>query len=111
MEKSPVFIGAVAKAPDGSMGISMAPLATKDHARQRGAMAYCFTNQALLQQQSLMKLHIDKLIAQLKQMTRRGEPVDMSSWCECEAPSPFDSASPGVADAYEIQICRHIHDI
>lgn len=110
MEKSPVFIGAVAKAPDGSMGISMAPLATKDHARQRGAMAYCFTNQALLQQQSLMKIHIDKLISQLKKMTRQGEAVDMSSWCTYET-SKCDSSSLGLADAYEIQISRHIHDI
>lgn len=110
MEKSPVFIGAVAKAPDGSMGISMAPLATKDHARQRGAMAYCFTNQALLQQQSLMKIHIDKLIAQLKKMTRQGEPVNMSNWCEYQGPK-CDSTLLGMTGSDKTSHYRHIHHV
>ena len=105
MEKSPVFIGAVAKAADGSMGISMAPLATKDHARQRGAMAYCFTNQALLQQQSLMKVHVDKLIAQLRKMTRQGEPANMSNWCKFGR-----NLIRQRVDAYHNRNHRHIHD-
>ncbi|KAJ4386001.1 hypothetical protein N0V93_008892 [Gnomoniopsis smithogilvyi] len=60
----------------------MAPLATRDHARQRGAVSWCFTNSALLQQQKLMKIHIDKLVNQLKIMASKGQPADMSNWCK-----------------------------
>lgn len=79
MEKSPIFLGAVGDV-DGQTGVSLALNA--EHARQRRALGYLFTNSALLQQESLLRLHVHKLIAVLKRMAAESQPVDVSSWCK-----------------------------
>ncbi|KAK8013885.1 hypothetical protein PG990_007181 [Apiospora arundinis] len=77
MEKSPIFLGAVGKL-DGQTGVSLALNA--DHARQRRALGYLFTNSALLRFEPLMKLQVQKFIALMEEKTSQGEPVDVSSW-------------------------------
>ncbi|KAI9685292.1 MAG: Cytochrome P450 monooxygenase abl2 [Bathelium mastoideum] len=77
MEKSPIFLGAVGNV-DGQTGVSLALNA--DHARQRRALGYLFTNSALLQQEGLLAFHVHKLVAKLKKMASEDRPVDVSSW-------------------------------
>lgn len=77
MEKSPIFLGAVASV-DGQTGLSLA--VNGEHSRQRRALGYLFTNSALLQQESLLRLHVHKLVAVLKKMALENRPVDFSSW-------------------------------
>lgn len=78
MEKSPIFLGAVGSV-DGQTGVSLA--LNSEHARQRRALGYLFTNTALLQQESLLQLHAHKLVSVLKKMADENRPVDFSSWC------------------------------
>ncbi|KAF2655000.1 cytochrome P450 [Lophiostoma macrostomum CBS 122681] len=77
MEKSPIFLGAVGNV-GGQTGVSLALNA--EHGRQRRALGYLFTNSALLQHESILQLHIKKLVAILKQRSSEGQPVDASSW-------------------------------
>lgn len=79
MEKSPVFLGAVGSV-DGQTGVSLA--LSGEHTRQRRALGYLFTNSALLQQESLLRLHVHKLVAVFKKMAAENRPVDFSSWCK-----------------------------
>ena len=90
MEKSPIFLGAVGSV-DGHTGVSLA--LNEDHSRQRRALGYLFTNIALLQQESLLRLHVHKLVAVLKEMASENRPVDFSSWCKPYPTSSSFSAS------------------
>ncbi|KAG6358365.1 hypothetical protein INS49_014249 [Diaporthe citri] len=77
MEKSPIFLGAVGGV-DGQTGVSLALNA--EHARQRRALGYLFTNSALLQFENLMKIQVEKFLAVLGQMADEKQPADLSSW-------------------------------
>jgi len=79
MEKSPIFLGAVGS-ENGQTGVSLALNA--EHARQRRALGYLFTNSALLQQESLLKLHVHKLMGALKKKAAENQAVDFASWCK-----------------------------
>ncbi len=79
MEKSPIFLGAVGSV-EGQTGVSLAT--GENHARQRRALGYLFTNSALLQQENLLRLHVHKLIEVLKKRAAESQPVDFSSWCK-----------------------------
>ena len=79
MEKSPIFLGAVGSV-EGQTGVSLA-LGT-EHARQRKALGYLFTNTALLHEESLLRFHVHKLVAVFKKMAAENQPVDFSSWCK-----------------------------
>ncbi|KAI1854401.1 hypothetical protein JX265_012435 [Neoarthrinium moseri] len=76
-EKSPLFIGAVNNL-NGHTGISLAP--NESHTRQRKALSAPFTNQALLQQQEILLLHVHKLIEVFKKMAASGQPANMANW-------------------------------
>ncbi|KLU89743.1 cytochrome P450 monooxygenase [Magnaporthiopsis poae ATCC 64411] len=84
-EKSPVFIGAVSPL-DGQTGVSLANNA--EHTRQRRALAAPFTNRALLQQESILQVHVDKLVAALTARARRNEAVNLAEWCACSDQPP-----------------------
>ena len=79
MEKSPIFLGAVGSI-DGQTGVSLASKA--EHTRQRRALGFLFTTSALLQQESLIRLHVHKLITMLKKREADNRAVDVSSWCK-----------------------------
>lgn len=79
MEKSPIFLGAVGGV-DGQTGVSLALNA--DHARQRRALGYLFTNSALLKFENLLKIQVERFIAVLGQKADDKEPADLSSWCK-----------------------------
>lgn len=79
MEKHPVFIGAVAKV-GGAVGISMAPLATKDHSRHRRALGYSFATSALVEQQEIILKQVRNLISHLKVFARKEKAIDMTDW-------------------------------
>lgn len=79
MEKSPIFLGAVGGV-DGQTGVSLALNA--DHARQRRALGYLFTNSALLKFETLLKIQVERFIAVLGQKADNKEPADLSSWCK-----------------------------
>ncbi|KAK8137103.1 hypothetical protein PG984_005043 [Apiospora sp. TS-2023a] len=76
-EKSELFIGAV-NPLNGSVGISLAP--NEIHTRQRKALAAPFTNKALLQQESILQVHVDKFVAAMKKMAREGQAVNLANW-------------------------------
>lgn len=82
MEKSAIFLGAVGSV-EGQTGVSLALNA--EHTRQRRALGYLFTNTALLQHESLLRLHVNKLVTVLKKKAAENHPIDVSSWCK---PSP-----------------------
>ncbi|KAI1361350.1 cytochrome P450 [Xylaria arbuscula] len=77
MEKSPVFLGAVG-AQDGQTGVSLAM--KEHHNRQRKALGYLFTNNALLQLEGIVKIHIRKLVAALHVKAVKNRPSDVSNW-------------------------------
>ncbi|KAK7992983.1 hypothetical protein PG988_001777 [Apiospora saccharicola] len=77
MEKSPIFLGAVGKV-DGATGVSLALNA--DHARQRRALGYLFTNSALLRFEALMKLQVQKFIEVMEKHAAQGTSVNVASW-------------------------------
>ncbi|KAM0794725.1 cytochrome P450 [Usnea florida] len=77
MEKSAIFLGAVGNV-DGQTGVSLA--LNEEHTRQRRALGHLFTNSALLQQETILRLHVRKLITVLKEMAAKTQPVDFSSW-------------------------------
>jgi len=79
MEKSPIFLGAVGNV-DGQTGVSLA--LNKEHARQRRALGYLFTNSALLHLEDLTQAQIRKFISMLKTMAAEGQAVDVADWCE-----------------------------
>ncbi|KAL2188162.1 cytochrome P450 [Thermothelomyces heterothallicus CBS 203.75] len=77
MEKSPIFLGAVGSV-DGQTGVSLA--VNKEHARQRRALGYLFTNSALAHLEGLTQAQIHKFISKLKSMAAEGQAVDVSDW-------------------------------
>ncbi|KAH7027179.1 cytochrome P450 [Microdochium trichocladiopsis] len=77
MEKSPIFLGAVGSV-DGQTGVSLA--VNKEHARQRRALGYLFTNSALLRLESVLQDHTQKLIDILKRRESENRAVDVSDW-------------------------------
>jgi cytochrome P450 len=81
MEKSPIFLGAVGNV-DGQTGVSLA--LNKEHARQRRALGYLFTNSALVHLEDLAQAQIQKFITKLKEMAAEDQAVDVSDWCKCQ---------------------------
>ena len=79
MEKSPIFLGAVGSV-DGQTGVSLA--LNKEHARQRRALGYLFTNSALIHLEDLTQGQIHKFITKMKAMAAENEPVDVADWCK-----------------------------
>ena len=79
MEKSPIFLGAVGGV-NGQTGVSLALDA--EHSRQRRALGHLFTNTALLQEQDILQVHVEKLVGVLKTIATEKKAVDFSSWCE-----------------------------
>lgn len=98
MEKSPIFLGAVGGV-DGQTGVSLALNA--DHARQRRAIGYLFTNSALLHFENLLKIQVQKFITMLGEKADTKQPADLSSWCKYRCTLTMLAAMTD-------DICRHI---
>ena len=79
MEKSPIFVGAVGSV-DGQTGVSLA--LNQEHARQRRALGYLFTNSAMVHLESLVQEQIQKFISKFTEMAKEGQAVDVSDWCK-----------------------------
>jgi len=79
MEKSPIFLGAVGSV-DGQTGVSLA--LNKEHARQRRALGYLFTNSALKNLEDLTQVQIRKFIVQMTAMSAENQAVDVADWCK-----------------------------
>ncbi|KAK3344487.1 cytochrome P450 [Lasiosphaeria hispida] len=77
MEKSAIFLGAVGSI-DGQTGVSLA--LNKEHARQRRALGYLFTNSALQNLEGLLQEHIQKFVAILGSRAAENQAVDVSAW-------------------------------
>jgi cytochrome P450 len=82
MEKHSPFAAFVSKT-HGSVAVSMAPLLTKDHSRQRRALGCGFSTQALMQQQDIIQIHVRKLIVKMQRVARTSEQIDVTKWCKC----------------------------
>jgi cytochrome P450 len=105
MEKSPIFLGAVGSV-DGQTGVSLA--LNQEHARQRRALGYLFTNSALLQQENLIIHHVNKLVAVFKEMEAENRSMDFSSWCNYALINPLFSVTKYLTNHIHN---RHIHCI
>lgn len=105
MEKSPIFLGAVGQV-DGHVGVSLA--LDKEHARQRRALGYLFTNSALLQHEGILKVHINKLISILRDFAARGQAIDCSSWCKSQHVPPL---KPTWTDPFFFLLKRHVRRV
>jgi cytochrome P450 len=79
MEKSPIFLGAVGNV-DGQTGVSLA--LNQEHARQRRALGYLFTNSALLQLEDLLHVHLRKFVSVLGEMAGEDRAVNVADWCK-----------------------------
>lgn len=79
MEKSPIFLGAVGSV-DGHVGVSLAM--NEEHTRQRRALGHMFTNNALLQLEDLMQVHVRKFVTVLRRKSIDNHIVNVSEWCE-----------------------------
>ncbi|KAF2642486.1 cytochrome P450 [Massarina eburnea CBS 473.64] len=77
MEKSPIFLGAVGNV-DGQTGVSLA--LNQEHARQRRALGYLFTNSALVQLESLLQVHVNSFITILQEIAKEKKSVNVSDW-------------------------------
>jgi cytochrome P450 len=86
MEKSSIFLGAVGNV-DGQTGVSLA--LNKEHARQRRALGYLFTNSALVHLENLTQAQIHKFITKLKTMAGENQAVDVSDWCKRQMTDPI----------------------
>ena len=51
-----------------------------NHARQRRALAHSFSQQALVQQEYIVKRYVDQLVMNLKGMAEKDEEVNMVNW-------------------------------
>lgn len=75
MQKDPIHLGS-ADPLNGFNPITLAKGA--EHARQRRALSYAFSEKALREHESLIQSHVDKLIAILRE--REGEEIDLVNW-------------------------------
>lgn len=82
MEKSPIFLGAVGNV-NGETGVSLA--LNKDHARQRKALGYLFSNSALAKLEGIIQTHVQKLLAVLDKGASENQAVNVSDWCMYES--------------------------
>lgn len=89
MEKSPIFLGAVGSV-NGETGVSLA--LNKDHARQRRALGYLFSNSALAKLEGIIQTHVQKLLAVLDKGASENQAVNVSDWCMYESARPRYSA-------------------
>lgn len=77
MEKSPLAAGGL---PTGLKARALTLAPWEDHARQRKAFAYPFSNTALLQQEPLIQGWVGRLLAALGKFADEGTPADISAW-------------------------------
>ncbi len=77
MHKDPIHVGSVAPV----QGVTTLTMADDDnHARQRRALAHSFSQQALVQQEYIVKRYVDQLVMNLKGMAEKDEEVNMVNW-------------------------------
>lgn len=77
MEKSPLQAGGL---PPGQSATALTLARQSDHARQRKAFAYPFSNTALLQQEPLIQKYVDQLIGALAELADGSQPANMAAW-------------------------------
>jgi len=77
LPKDPIHVGAVDPIP-GVSTISMAD--TKTHARQRKALSYGFSKQALWAQEGIVQGFVDKLQGNFRRFSESGEVFDIVKW-------------------------------
>ena len=77
MEKSPLAAGGL---PPGLKARALTLASWEDHARQRKAFAYPFSNTALLQQEPLIQRYVDKLVSALGTHADEGKSANMTAW-------------------------------
>ncbi|KAF2404512.1 cytochrome P450 [Trichodelitschia bisporula] len=77
MHKDPIHVGSVDPIP-GVTTLTMADDA--NHARQRRALAYSFSQKALLEQEYIVQGFVDTLIEKLSLRADAGTPINMVDW-------------------------------
>jgi cytochrome P450 len=77
MHKDPIHVGSVDPLP-GVTTLTMAD--DHNHARQRRALAYSFSQKALLEQEHIVQSFVDTLITKLKLKADNGEVFNMVDW-------------------------------
>jgi cytochrome P450 len=77
MHKDAIHVGSVDPLP-GATTLTMAD--DENHARQRRALAHCFSQKALLEQEPIVKGYIDSLMKNLTRMSSKDEAFNMVNW-------------------------------
>lgn len=77
MKKDPLWLGGM-EPIQGAFPLALAP--AEVHTRQRKALAPSFSNTALLQQEPLIRSHVDKLIGRISELAEAGKAVNVSDW-------------------------------
>lgn len=77
LSKDPIHVGAVDPIP-GVSTISMAD--RENHARQKKALSYGFSKQALWAQEPIVQEFVDKLMLNFKRLAQENEAFDIVKW-------------------------------
>lgn len=75
--KDPIHVGAV-EALEGVSTLTMAD--DSNHARQRRALAHSFSQKALLEQEDIVHMYVDKLIKGMKGKSDTNASFNMVDW-------------------------------
>jgi cytochrome P450 len=77
MHKDPIHVGSVEPLA-GVTTLTMADDA--NHARQRRALAHSFSQKALIEQEPILQMYVDKLITNLKRLELNSEELNLVNW-------------------------------
>ncbi|KAK3692843.1 cytochrome P450 [Podospora appendiculata] len=77
MEKSPLTAGGL---PPNMPARAMTLAKWDEHARQRKAWSYPFSNTALMGQEPLIQMHVAKFIRELQKLAATGKAVNIGDW-------------------------------
>ncbi|KAK4570488.1 hypothetical protein LTR86_002568 [Recurvomyces mirabilis] len=77
MHKDPIHVGSV----QAVAGVTTLTMADDDnHARQRRALSHAFSQQALIQQEYIVKRYVDQFVDNLKNFANKEEEFNMVNW-------------------------------
>jgi len=77
MHKDPIHVGSVDPIP-GVTTLTMADDA--NHSRQRRALAYSFSQKALIEQEHIVNGYVDVFIKKLGDLGKKGEEFNLVNW-------------------------------
>lgn len=82
MRKSPLHTGPVQV---GQTTTVQYVVDDADHARQRRALSHSFSTRALMEQEEIVQLYVDKFMTAMKGLAKEGKEFNIGDWfCYCK---------------------------